>query len=114
MDDLQIDGFEVSVDVQALVKPPVPFLIGTLVVALVSGASFFVNSQLGYLIAVAASILGGVTALQDQKRQGNSNYVTLQWFRPSLQVVRYLILVIAIAHVGRLAILVAKGGGILF
>ena len=113
MDDLQIDTFAVSVDVQSLVKPPISFLFGTLGVALLSSASFFINNALGYLIAVVASIIGGVTALQDQKRQGSPNYVTLQWFRPTLQVVRYLILAITIAHVLRLALAAAKGGGFL-
>lgn len=113
MDDLQIDNFAVSVDVQSLVKPPISFLFGTLGVALLSSASFFINNALGYVIAVVASIIGGVTALQDQKRQGSPNYVTLQWFRPTLQVVRYLILAITIAHVLRLALAAAKGGGFL-
>ena len=114
MSDWQIEDLNVQVDDNGLVNPPVPFLIVTVMVALVSVGSYFVNSAIGYLVAVIASILGGVTALQDQKRRAHPSYVTLSWFKPSLQGVRYLILAVTIAHVARLSILAAKGSGILF
>lgn len=114
MTDWQTDAVEVQVDAQGLVKPPVPFLILTLVIALASLASVLLSSGVGYLVAVAASIMGGVTALQDQKRRGHPSYVTLQWFTPSLRVARYSILAITLLHVALLAIAAAKGDGILF
>jgi len=114
MSDWQIEDLNVQVDDNGLVNPPVPFLVVTVMVALVSVGSYFVNSAIGYLVAVIASILGGVTALQDQKRRAHPSYVTLSWFKPSLQGVRYLILAVTIAHVARLSILAAKGSGILF
>jgi len=114
MSDWQIEQISVQVDDNGLVNPPIPFLVVTVMVALVSVGSYFVNSAIGYLVAVIASILGGVTALQDQKRRAHPSYVTLSWFKPSLQGVRYLILAVTIAHVARLSILAAKGSGILF
>ena len=114
MSDFQTTEYEVQIDDHGLVKPPTLYLLVTLGVALVSAGSYFFNSAIGYLIAVVASILGGVTALQDQKRRAHPSYVTLSWFKPSLQVVRYFILAVTIAHVARLAILAAKGSGILF
>jgi len=114
MSDWETEQVGVQVDGTGLVKPPVLFLGITLVVALFSAGSYFLNSAVGYLIAVVASVLGGVTALQDQRRRAHPSYVTLAWFKPSLQGVRYLILAITIAHVARLAILAAKGSGVLF
>ena len=114
MSDWQTEQISVQVDDNGLVNPPVPFLVVTVMVALISVGSYFVNSTIGYLVAVIASILGGVTALQDQKRRAHPSYVTLSWFKPSLQGLRYLILAVTIAHVARLSILAAKGSGILF
>jgi hypothetical protein len=114
MSDWETEQVGVQVDGTGLVKPPIFFLGVTLGVALLSAGSYLFNSAIGYLIAVLASIFGGVTALQDQRRRAHPSYVTLSWFKPSLQGVRYLILAITIAHVARLAILAAKGSGVLF
>ena len=62
MSDWQIEQISVQVDDNGLVNPPVPFLVVTVMVALVSVGSYFVNSAIGYLVAVIASRLGGVTA----------------------------------------------------
>ncbi len=114
MSDWENDQFVVQVEDSGLVKPPVTFLAITLAIAFVSAGSYLINSAIGYLIAVVASVFGGVTALQDQRRRAHPSYVTLAWFKPSLQGVRYLILAITVAHVARLAILAAKGSGVLF
>lgn len=114
MSDWETEQVGVQVDGTGLVKPPISFLGVTVGIALLSAGSYFYNSAIGYLIAVLASVLGGVTALQDQRRRAHPSYVTLSWFKPSLQGVRYLILAITIAHVARLAILAAKGSGVLF
>ena len=82
-----------------LVKPPILFLGATAAVAV---ASF----------AVLASLFGGFTALQDQKRRGNSNYISLGWFRSGLRSVRFAIVAIAFAHIFALAINAANGGGL--
>jgi hypothetical protein len=114
MTDWQIGDVEVQVDSQGLVKPPVALLIVTAGIAFTSVASAALSSGVGYLVAVAASIMGGVTALQDQKRRGHPSYVTLQWFSPALRLARYFILVVTLFHVALLAIASAKGDGILF
>ena len=95
-----------------LVKPPILFLGVTAAVAIVSLASFFFNNSIGYGFAVLASLVGGFTALQDQKRRGNSNYVSLGWFRSGLRGVRFAIVAIAFAHIVALAINAANGGGL--
>lgn len=114
MTDFGVGDIGVQVDGPSLVKPPVVALVVTVSAALASLACVMLSSGLGYLIAVGASILGGVASLQDQKRQGHPSYVTLAWFKPVLRAVRYSILVITLVHVVRLAIDAAKGSGILF
>jgi len=114
MTDIELGDVGVQVDSPSLVRPPVALLVATFGIATVSAASATFSSGIGYLIAVGASILGGVTSLQDQKRQGHPSYVTLGWFKPMLRIVRYLVLVITLFHVVILAIAAAKGGGILF
>ena len=95
-----------------LVKPPILFLGMTAAVAIASLAFFFFNNTIGYGFAVLASLVGGFTALQDQKKRGNSNYISLGWFRSSLRSVRFAIVAIAIAHIVALAINAANGGGL--
>jgi len=114
MTDFGIDQFGVQVDAPSLVKPPIPALALAVVAALASLSCLMLSSGLGYLIAVGASIIGGVASLQDQKRQGHPSYVTLSWFGPGLRTVRYLILAITLLHVAVLAIDATKGSGILF
>jgi hypothetical protein len=112
MSDWELPNVKVQVDTLALVKPPIFVLSLTLVVAVTSAGLFFWNNPIGYLIALGASILGGVTALQDQKRRGHPSYVTLAWFTPALRVVRYFVLAVTLAHVAQLAIAAAKGSGL--
>ena len=95
-----------------LVKPPILFLGATAAVAVASFALFFLNNTIGYGFAVLASLFGGFTALQDQKRRGNSNYISLGWFRSGLRSVRFAIVAIAFAHIFALAINAANGGGL--
>ena len=115
MSDWQIEAISVQVDDHGLVMPPVSFLVFTLIVALVSAGSYFVvHHAIGYLVAVIASVLSGVTTLQDQKRRAHPSYVTLSWFKPSLRGIRYLILAVTLAHVAKLSYLASKGSGILF
>lgn len=109
MTDWQTEEIGVQVDAAGLVKPPVALLGATILIAAVSVASVLLTSAIGYVIAVCASILGGVTALQDQKRRGHPSYVTFGWFAPTLRGVRYLILLITLIHVARLAISAAEG-----
>jgi hypothetical protein len=110
--DWVTDRLDVEVDSHILVKPPVWLLVGTVAIAAVSCASARWDSQWGYLIAVLASILGGFTALQDQKRRGHPSYVMFGWWQPSLRAVRYAVLAVALLHVALLAIDASRGGGI--
>jgi hypothetical protein len=112
MSDWELPSVAVQVDTSGLVKPPSLSLLLALFVALTSAGLFFWNSAIGYIIAVGASILGGITALQDQKRRGHPSYVTLSWFMPALRVLRYFVLAITLAHVAKLAIAAAKGSSI--
>lgn len=112
MTDWQAGGIDVQVDSGGLVKPPVLSLVATVAVALLSSSLVFFHNALGYFVAVCASILGGVTSLQDQKRRGHPSYVTLNWFTPLLRVIRYFILFVTLVHVARLAIAAAEGSGL--
>jgi len=94
-----------------LVKPPFLLVALTCLVAIISLGLVFVSSTIGYVVAVAASLFGGLTALQDQKLRGNANYISYPSFRPLLRVVRLFTLVIAILHIVVLAIDAANGGG---
>jgi len=96
---------------RGLVKPPFIGLIATVFLGLVSLASIFFSSEIGYVIAVFASLAGGFTSLQNQKRSGNSNYVLHPTFNLGLRLLRYAILAIALVHIARLAIAAANGIG---
>lgn len=114
MADFNLGELAAPVENNSLVRPPIILLAVTLGVSIISALSAIFSSGIGYLIAVGASILGGVVTLQDQKRQGHPSYVTLGWFKPSLRILRYLILGITLFHVVILAIAAAKGSGVLF
>jgi hypothetical protein len=73
-------------------------------VLLISVASFFVSSVLGYLLGVMASIVGGFVVFLDLKRRSNPNYMSLSWFTPAAIAARYLILAVTLLHILRLAI----------
>ncbi|MFM8858045.1 MAG: hypothetical protein ACKOI2_12775 [Actinomycetota bacterium] len=112
--DWSNDQFAVETDGQGdgLVRPPFA-LVGIVgLLGLVSVVFFLGSSSLGYLTSVIASVSGGVTALVDQKRRGNSNYVSYDSFRLVLGIARYGVLLIAIGHIVRLAFDVARGGSI--
>lgn len=100
-----------SDSISGLVKPPFLLVAVTCLIAIISLGLVFVSSTLGYVVAVAASLIGGLTALQDQKLRGNANYISYPSFRPLLRVVRLFTLAIAILHIVVLAIDAAKGGG---
>jgi len=110
--DWGTESVVVEVDSSGLVKPPVLLLAVTLAIAVVSGVSARWDSQWGYVIAVLASITGGFTALQDQKRRGHPSYVMFGWWHPSLRAVRYAVLAVALLHVALLAIDASRGGGV--
>lgn len=106
------DSTSFEVESGALVRPPLTLLSVTLAVAVVSALMATWSSQGGYLVAVLASIAGGFTALQDQKRRGHPSYVILSWWRPALRVTRFGVLGVALLHVVLLAIDASRGGGI--
>jgi predicted neutral ceramidase superfamily lipid hydrolase len=95
-----------------LQKPPVPLLVATAVITVFSLALIFFNSTAGYGLTVLASLLGGFTALVDQKRRGSSNYISFESFKNLLRLTRFSIVAIAIAHIVVLAIDAANGGGL--
>lgn len=95
-----------------LQKPPMAFLIATAVATVCSLGLIFFNSTAGYGLTVLASLLGGYTALVDQKRRGSSNYISYESFKNVLRLTRYSIVGIAIAHIVVLAIDAANGGGL--
>ena len=105
-------AFESSDVGNRLVKPPFALIGVVVTLALVSAGFFLGNSTFGYLMSIVASIAGGLTALFDQKRRGDSNYASYSSFGVLLGLARYSVLAIAIAHIARLAFDVARGGSI--
>lgn len=109
--------FETNDRGSSMVKPPFGLAIATWVVALISCVFLLgerSNSSFGYAFTVVASIVGGVTALTDQKRRGNSNYISYDSFRLVLISARYFVVLVAVVHIVRLAINAANGGWRLF
>lgn len=104
-------SFEVD-PVNELQKPPMSLLIATAVTTIFALALIFFNSTAGYGLTVIASLLGGYTALVDQKRRGSSNYISYESFKNLLRVTRFSTVAIAIAHIVVLAIDAANGGGL--
>jgi len=100
-------------DYSGLVRPPFLLLTVTFGIAVIAAALATWDSQVGYLIAVVASVAGGYTALQDQKRRGHPSYVILGWWRPALLIVRFGVLGVALVHVALLAIDASRGGGLI-
>lgn len=113
MTDWESDTYVVETDQSDLVKPPILLMVTTGVVALLSLGLVLVSSHAGYLVAVIASVIGGIANLQDQKRRGDSNYIILDWFKPTLRSVRYFVLLVAVIQIAILAVNAANGGGIL-
>ena len=104
-------SFEVDL-ANELQKPPMSLLIATAVITICSLGMIFLNSTAGYGLTVLASLLGGYTALVDQKRRGSSNYISYESFKNLLRLTRFSIVGIAIAHIVVLAIDAANGGGL--
>jgi len=102
-----------EVDSSGLVRPPFLLLTVTFGVAVIAAALAAWDSQVGYLVAVVASVAGGYTALQDQKRRGHPSYVIIGWWRSALLIVRFGVLGVALVHVVLLAIDASRGGGII-
>lgn len=96
-------GFE-SEHQGELVGPPTIWLWVTVAIAFVSIVFFFINSAVGYGIAIIASITGSLVVFQDQKKRSNPNYVSFTWFTSVTQLTRYAITAIALAHIIVLAI----------
>ncbi len=104
-------SFEVD-PVNEIQKPPIPLLVATAVTTIFALVLIFFNSTAGYGLTVVASLLGGYTALVDQKRRGSSNYISYESFKNLLRVTRFSIVAIAIAHIVVMAIDAANGGGL--
>jgi hypothetical protein len=105
MSDFDVAGYTVTVDESTgLVNPPVGVLILTAALVVISAVFLFVDNQIGYATAVVASIVGGFVVFFNQKRRSNPNYVTLEWFQPTLRIVRIITVLIALAHITMLAI----------
>ena len=104
-------SFEVD-PVNEMQKPPIPLLVATAVTTIFALVLIFFNSTAGYGLPVVASLLGGYTALVDQKRRGSSNYISYESFKNLLRVTRFSIVAIAIAHIVVMAIDAANGGGL--
>ncbi len=104
-------SFEVD-PVNEMQKPPIPLLVATAVTTIFALVLIFFNSTAGYGLTVVASLLGGYTALVDQKRRGSSNYISYESFKNLLRVTRFSIVAIAIAHIVVMAIDAANGGGL--
>ncbi len=104
-------GFETaaSSQQQIVLKPPFLLLNLTVLLGLVSAALFFLDSRIGYLIGTVASVSGGLVVFMNLKRMGDQNYVSFSWFIPVLRSVRYVILLITISHIVKLAIDAATG-----
>ena len=105
--------FGVQVDAPELVQPPRVGVLATFLVSLISLAFAFVDPRIGYLAAVIASSVGGFTAVSDQKKRADSNYVTFSWFMPALRVTRYFALIVALINIAVWAIEIARGGSFL-
>lgn len=111
MDDIDWLGstYGVTVESPKEVRPPrIPLLI-TALVSVVGIALAFVNPRLGYLGALIASMIGGFTALTDQKRRAESNYIDFTWFLPTLRSIRLFALAVACINMVLWAIEIARG-----
>ena len=107
--DWEGNEFAVSVSAsQSLVSPPKNVLFTAIGILLISVASFFVSSVLGYVLGVIASIVGGFVVFLDLKRRSDPNYMSLSWFTPAAIASRYLILAVTLLHILRLAIASAR------
>ncbi len=105
--------FGVQVDTPELVQPPRIGVLATFIISIVSVLLAFVDARFGYLAAVIASSVGGFTAVSDQKKRADSNYVSYTWFMPALRFIRYFALIVALMNIGVLAVEVARGGSLL-
>jgi hypothetical protein len=105
--------FGIQLDSPELVQPPRVGVLATFIVSLISLVLAFIDPRIGYLAAVIASSVGGFTAVSDQKKRADSNYVSYTWFMPALRVTRYFALIVALINIAVLAVEVARGGSLL-
>ena len=109
-----MDGsFAIQADSSELEKPPIAGLVVTLVISLLALVLVLLKPNLGYVVSVIASSVGGFTAVSDQKKQGDANYVSYSWFVPSLRAARFFALATAIANIVVMAVDIASGGSLL-
>ena len=107
--DWENNDFGVTVDSsQELVTPPQVILYLAIALLVISSILFFVSSAIGYVFAVIASIIGGFVVFIDLKRRSDPNYMSLGWFTPVATTTRYLILIVTVLHILRLAIASAR------
>lgn len=104
MSDFSFQQIAVESDHKKLIGPPTNWLWGTIAIACISLAFFFISNAIGYVIAIVASIVGALAVYQDQQRRSNPNYVSYSWFTPVTQISRYAITLIALGHIVLLAI----------
>lgn len=100
-------------DQSVLKKPPFIGLIITSLFAVIALVLVFIEPTIGYLVAVIASSVGGFTAVSDQKKQGDANYISYSWFGPALRGIRFFALATAILNIALVAKEIASGGGFL-
>jgi hypothetical protein len=106
-----MDGsFVFESDQSTLKKPPFAGLIVTTFFAVFSLILVFFQPSIGYLVAVIASSVGGFTAVSDQKKQGDANYISYSWFGSALRGVRFFALATAILNILLVAQEIASGG----
>jgi hypothetical protein len=109
MSDFEFGEIAISVDrTTDLKRPPTSLLLITVGILLLSVLSFLISSAIGYGISVLASVVGSAVVFVNLKRRSDPNYVTLDWFAPTVRVVRLAVMLVAVLHVVRLAIASAR------
>jgi hypothetical protein len=99
--DIESNGFSAD---DSLIKGPIGLLsvsFGFVVLAFV--ALVFDSHWVGYILGVAGSGASIFTAAVDQRRQASVNYSNLNWFAPSVRVVRWSSTLITLVHIFYLA-----------
>jgi hypothetical protein len=109
MSDFEFGDLAISVDRDSeLRNPPTALLLVTVGLLLIAALAFLISSAIGYVISVVASVVGSAVVFVNLKRRSHPNYVTLDWFAPTVRIVRVAVLLVAVLHVVRLAIASAR------
>ncbi len=109
MSDFEFGDLAISVDRDSeLRNPPTSLLLVTVGLLLIAALAFLLSSAIGYVISVVASVVGSAVVFVNLKRRADPNYVTLDWFAPTVRIVRVAVLLVAVLHVVRLAIASAR------